>query len=152
MYSILIACLVLLLCLVIYVGHRADHARKYLEGMWHGDPVFLKQSGLQSFYLYIQPGHTCFFSIVNKNGEKLMETKIPCTITNKIYMFFKPIFEFHVVMEDIHRYLPKQFNFLLDSAEGKLILENNHVIYAVLYKDNFATALVKTVEKYITQN
>ncbi len=79
-----------------------------------------------------------------------METKIHCTITNKIYMFFKPIFEFHVVMAHTHSYFPKQFNFLLDSTEGKLILENNHVIYAVLYKDNFATALGKTVEKYIT--
>ncbi|AJL34070.1 BA71V-EP152R [African swine fever virus] len=152
MYSIIIACLVLLLCLIIYFGHRADHALKYLEGMWHGDPVFLKQSGLQSFYLYIQPGHTCFFSVVNKKGEKLMETKIHCTITNKIYMFFKPIFEFHVIMEHTHSYFPKQFNFLLDSTEGKLILENNHVIYAVLYKDNFATALGKTIQKYITQN
>jgi hypothetical protein len=146
--------LVIFLILIFLYVVFLDRNSKYIDGVWIGNPSFLKESLLKHFQLVITSQskrvHYGYLIIIDKDGNFISNqpikliSKLALNVKNLTSTFntdnqFYGKISIQFSSDDP---LPKELNIKLSSFYGTLTLYDNKKIYAHLEKDISSSLLL----------
>lgn len=142
-----VVCVLIIIILCTIYNARVQECST-LQGFWEGCPEFCIESELTMFYIYIgketSNGYTGYIFMENESGI-IINNPVIFKIDNSLSLSpsirDKIIRKIHINWMDDPGYdfFPIDQTLILNTLNGKMLLESNGVVNAIMYKNHSCT-------------
>jgi hypothetical protein len=144
----------LLVLFLVMVFNTRNIERQLLSGFWTANQSFLDNAGLTALMLYVDEPksnwsneYTGYLIMINSSGI-LINDPVVLSLNEITYTGYTRMHlderKYELTIKGIsYNFFPKKQYLIYNPLKGKLVLENNDKVYAILYKDTASSNLVK---------